>query len=249
MSENLILPKERIKPLNQNPKRLFIYSAPKVGKTTLVAALDNCLIIDLERGSKYVEAIKVEANSVEDLSRIAKAIEAENKERNGYLYKYIAIDTVTRLEDLVKPLALKMYKETPIGKNFTDNDILTLPQGAGYFWVRKAFKRVYETFEPLCDSLILLGHVKDKSITKDGKDMSAKDIDLSGKIRSITAANNDAIGYLYRDDNKCMISFKTSEDLTCGARPEHLRNKEFIVSEYDETTGEFTFHWNKIFKD
>lgn len=249
MSQSLKLPTERIKAKDSNPGKLFIFSAPKVGKTTLIAALDNCLLIDLEHGSKFVDAMKVEINSIEELSQLIALIAKENKERNGYMYKYIALDTVTKLEEMVKPLALKMYRETPMGKNFTDDDILSLPQGAGHYWLRRAFKKVWESMLPLCETLILLGHVKDKSIAKDGKDLSVKDIDLSGKLRNITAADNDAIAYLHREDNKCYMSFKTGDDVTCGARPMHLRNKEILVSEWDPKTDTFQFYWDKIFKN
>jgi hypothetical protein len=43
-----------------------------------------------------------------------------------------------------------------------------------------------------------------------------------------------------------MLSFKTSEEVTCGARPEHLRNEEIVVSEMNEK-GELEFHWDKIY--
>ena len=46
--------------------------------------------------------------------------------------------------------------------------------------------------------------------------------------------------------NKTILSFKTSEEVTCGARPEHLRNEEIVVSELTEK-GELEFHWDKIY--
>jgi hypothetical protein len=35
---------------------------------------------------------------------------------------------------------------------------------------------------------------------------------------------------LYRKGNKNILSFKTSDEISCGARPEHLRNKEIELS-------------------
>ena len=86
-------------------------------------------------------------------------------------------------------------------------------------------------------------------LEKDGANFSAMDIDLTGKLKRITAAHVDAIGYLYRKGSKKnILSFKTAGDVTCGARPEHLKNKEIVISELDED-GKLITHWNQIFID
>ena len=83
-------------------------------------------------------------------------------------------------------------------------------------------------------------------INKDNGEISANDVDLTGKIRNNTCADMDAIGLVRRQKNKTLVSFKTSEDdVICGARPEHLNNQEFVVCESEN--GKFTYHWNKIF--
>ena len=47
-------------------------------------------------------------------------------------YKYITIDTISALEEnYAIDLALKIYKDTPMGKNFQGTDVRTLPNGAG----------------------------------------------------------------------------------------------------------------------
>ncbi len=74
--------------------------------------------------------------------------------------------------------------------------------------------------------------------------MSAN-IDLTGKIKSLICANADAIGYMYRKGNKTILSFKTNDDVTCGARPEHLRNEEIVITEMID--GELKTSWEKVF--
>lgn len=111
MTEQLMLPTQKVKANVINPKRLIIYSKPKTGKTTALAGLDNNLIIDLEEGSDYVDALKVKVHNLTELREIGEEIKKAN-----YPYKYVTIDTVTVLEDLVKPLALKIYKNTPINR-------------------------------------------------------------------------------------------------------------------------------------
>ena len=55
------LPTQKIKATQQSPKNLIIFAKPKVGKTSLLAELENCLILDLEEGSDYVNAMKLKA--------------------------------------------------------------------------------------------------------------------------------------------------------------------------------------------
>jgi len=107
MSE-IILPKEKVKATQVNPRRLVLYAPPKMGKTTLVSMLDNCLVLDLENGSDFVDAIKLKANNVDEIRQIMDKIDEAGKP-----YDYIAIDTVTKLEEMVLPLALKLYMNTP----------------------------------------------------------------------------------------------------------------------------------------
>ena len=73
------------------------------------------------------------------------------------------------------------------------------------------------------------------------------DLDLTGKLKRIASSNSDAIGYLFRRGNKNVLSFKTTDEISCGARPEHLRNKEIELSELvDEKV---VVSWDKIFID
>ena len=88
--ETMELPKVKVKASRKSPKNMIIYGAPKIGKTTVLSKLDNCLIIDLEDGSDMVDALKVKANNLKELQAVGSAIIKE-----GRPYKYIAIDTIS----------------------------------------------------------------------------------------------------------------------------------------------------------
>ena len=237
---SIVLPTKKVKANRVNPKRLIIYSKPKTGKTSAFAGLEGNLIIDLENGADYVEAIKVKANNLQELKEIGKAIKEA-----GYPYEYVTIDTVTALEDMVMPLAINLYKQTPMGKNYTGDSILTLPNGAGYLYVRQAFFQVLDFIDTLAPQIILSGHIKDKQVDDKGEMVMSANIDLTGKIKSLICANADAIGYMYRKGNQTILSFKTNEEVTCGARPEHLRNEEIVISEMID--GVLKTSWEKVF--
>ena len=238
---SIVLPTKKVKANRVNPKRLIIYSKPKTGKTTAFAGLDGNLIIDLEQGADYVEAMKVKANNLQELKEIGKAIKEAN-----YPYEYVTIDTVTALEDMVMPLAINLYKQTAMGKNYSGDSILTLPNGAGYLYVRQAFFQVLDFIDTFAPHIILSGHIKDKQVDDKGEMVLSANIDLTGKIKSLICANADAIGYMYRKGNQTILSFKTNEETTCGARPEHLRNEEIVISEMID--GKLVTYWNKVYK-
>lgn len=241
MTETMKLPKSKVKIDRVNPKRLVIYSKPKTGKTTSYAGLENNLILDLEDGSDYVSALKIKVTSLNELRDIGKQIKDAN-----YPYTYITVDTVTVLEDLVKPLAVKIYRATSMGKNFDGDDVIKLANGAGYMYLREAFFQVLDYIDTLAPHIILSGHIKDKQVDDKGELVQAANIDLTGKIKSLICSQADAIGYMFRRGNETYLSFKAMDDVTCGARPEHLKNKEILLAE--EVDGVYTTYWDKIYK-
>ena len=230
------LPMSKTPVTRRSPKHLVLYGQPKVGKTTAIAKLDGCLIIDLENGSDMVEALKIKVNTPAELLELGKSIMANKKP-----YKIIAIDTLTQLESWCEAEAKMLYQETSMGKNFDKEgknlSVLSLPQGAGYLYLRMAIERWMKRLELLADHIIYVGHLRDKMLEKAGKEVSSKDLDLTGKIRNITCAKADAIGYVFRDKDKTMISFDSSGDINAGSRCDHLAGQ---VMELD---------WNKIFID
>jgi hypothetical protein len=238
---SIVLPTTKVKATRMNPKRLVIYSKPKTGKTTAYAGLDNNLILDLENGCEYVEALKITISSLSELQEAGKAIKEAGKP-----YKYVTVDTVTALEEMIMPLAVKLYRNTAMGKNYDGDNVTSLANGAGYLYIRQAFFQVIDFIDTLAPHIILSGHIKDKVVDDKGEMVMSANIDLTGKIKSLICANADAIGYMYRKGNKTILSFKTNDEVTCGARPEHLRNEEIIISEMNEK-GELTFHWDKIY--
>lgn len=251
MSEGIKLPTKRLAPKDENPRMMILFGKPKQGKTTLLSMLENNLIIDINDGSDYIEAMAVKAKNLADLRNIRQAvIEA------GKPYRFISIDTVTDLEEMSKELALSMYRQVPMGKNFGMNsqtgeydnvDILTLSNGAGYLWLRLAFEKIVASFKGLSDYLILVGHTKDKNIMKDGKELSENSLDLSGKLERLTVAKADAVGYFYRDGSKNYLNFQGGGDSIVEARPKHLRNQNILIGESDDD-GNITSYWDKVYK-
>ena len=242
----IVLPKEKNKPKVNNPRFLVLYGKPKSGKTTILSKLDNCLIVDLEGGSEFLEALSVQARSVNDLGEISQAISKEIAETGKKPYKYIAIDNATRLEEMCLGYAKTLYQQTPMGKTYKGNDVRTLPNGSGYLYIREAVKKVISMFRNLCDNFILIGHTKDKIINKEGEELSEMALDLVGRLSDIVCGEADAVGYIYRKKNETHISFEGGDNTIREARAPHLRGNNIIIAESDENNN-INVYWNKIY--
>jgi hypothetical protein len=98
------LPNTKIPASRINPKKIILFSKPKVGKTEALSALDNCLLIDLENGSEFVDAMKINVldiaqkqnqSPISVLKEVIESIKEANKKAGKFVYKYGAIDTVS----------------------------------------------------------------------------------------------------------------------------------------------------------
>ena len=107
------LPTTKVKASRKSPKNMIIYGPPKIGKTTVLSQLDNCLIIDLEDGSDMVDALKIKVRNLKELEEVGRMII-----KKGKPYKYVAIDTISKLEEWCEAEGKKIYMKTPMGKNF-----------------------------------------------------------------------------------------------------------------------------------
>lgn len=242
----LILPKEKNKPKVNNPRFLILFGRPKSGKTTLLSKLDNCLIIDLEGGSEFLEALSIQARTIEDLANISRAINEETAKTGKKPYKYIAIDNATRLEEMCLEYAKVLYRQTPMGKSYNGGDIRTLPNGSGYMYLRMAVRKVIDMFRNLCDNFILIGHTKEKMINKEGEELSEMALDLVGKLGDIVCGEADAVGYVYRKKNETIISFEGGDNSVREARAPHIRGKKIVIAESNEN-NEINVHWDRIY--
>lgn len=269
-----MLPKQKRKPLSTEPKHLLVYGPPKIGKTSMAAELPNHLILDFEHGSEYVEANSVKILDLEVPPSEKRSKEERAKVREFYLtevlemlaedcpYDYIVLDTLTAIEERAEFWATWKYMNTSQGKTFNrtpsgtmkstkDWELVTnKPNGAGYLQFREAYKSYIKPFRSLPATVIYFGHVRDKVLTKNRNEINVKDLDLTGKNKTITTATIvDAIGYIYRKNEKekmqNIVTFKGSEELLCGTRCEYLTGKDFVVSEMKD--GKVTVNWNEIY--
>lgn len=260
------LPKTRTKPEFNEPKLMIVGGLPKCGKSTFCASLPETLIVDLEDGYRNLECMRVNVDNLDGLRELATALIKEKKELGSFPYKRLVIDNASRLEEIALTKAAELYRNTAMGMNWgylTNDDgeivirngkkvldpkadVRKLGKGAGYLYLREALEDIVKMFQKLAPTVILVVHIKDKYIEKDGKEITVADIDLAGKTGSIIAGLADGIGLMYREENKAVISFKNGNNTIFASRFKHINNKNFVVTESDDD-GNVTVNYSEIF--
>ena len=206
------------KAISNNPKVMLLYGAPKVGKTTALSQLKDCLIIDTEQGANMVGGYIEEANNREELIKILQ----EAKE--GHEYQYVAIDTIDKVAD---------WADKSVCKDEGVTAIADLAFGKGFALSRERVLNTVKVLKEIFPFVILIGHRKWAQAVLESKAIvQPESLDLTGKLKNMLMADCDAIGYVYRDDekDKLMVSFKANEALEAGSRSPHLRGKEIELN-------------------
>ena len=220
------LTKEKRKAVSVNPSTLLLYGAPKVGKTTMLSNLDDCLIIDTEKGSRMIEGYIQEVNTRDELIETLIAI----KESKDVKYKYIAIDTIDKVAE---------WAERRVCEEEGVNSIADLAFGKGYGLVREKVAKTISHFKEVAEHLIIIGHRKVAyAVTEGNPIVIPESLDLTGKLKNVIMAGCDAIGYVYRGEKEeLMVSFKSNDSIEAGSRCPHLKGKEV------------KFEWKNIYKE
>ena len=221
----MALKKVKRKAVSQNPKVMLLYGAPKVGKTTVLSQLEDCLIIDTEQGANMVEGYIEEVNSRQELfDLLAKA-------QKGHEYKYVAIDTIDKIAE---------WADKAVCESENVSSIVDLAYGKGFSMVREKVLNLVKAMKEIFPHVIIIGHRKWARAVVDSKAIvEPESLDLTGKLKNMLMADCDAIGYVYRDEESSdlMVSFKSNDALEAGSRSPHLRGKEMKLN------------WKKIYKE
>lgn len=218
------LPTQVIKSKTVNPSLLTVFGQSKVGKTTMLSKLNNCLIIDTEKGTRYVDALKVHVNNSTELKEVVKALKGDE----GTIYDYLALDTIDNVVS---------WFEKDVARDNNVDSFAKIPFGDGYNQVRTRVMNMITALMDCCDHVIIIGHRKKTIIGNESVEVNVSSLDLSGKLKNYVMAKSDAIGFVYRDEEGHLkISFEASDEIEAGTRLPHLAGK--ILD----------FKWSEIYK-
>lgn len=254
--QEIQLPTTQQAPTKDVPSSLILFGLPKCGKTTIISELPNCLNIDVEKGSDFVLTMRLQPP--QDLGpvgiynwfkQVVKAIKDA-----GRPYDFVAIETISYLDELSEWIGTYKYCMSVQGKKFNRDEkgeildpdspdyksVHTLPDGAGYRYSRQVMTDIFDMCKDLgkiCS--IFVCHVTDKYVVSKltNKEVRAVDLSLTGKVRNIYSRDVDAIGYVYQKGGSVHISFKGDEEKLGGMRGNnHIQGYEGILD------------WKSIFK-
>jgi hypothetical protein len=266
IKEDFSFPTEKSTP-DTEMKSCILYGLPKCGKTTVISQLNNCLIIDTENGSDKVSGLIKKVPMDKGPVGKMKWLDAFADEliKAGKPYDYIAIDTLSEVNDWSEWSGTYRYMNSTMGKKFnrerdingtpisggtmlkpSDNDyesVHAIPEGYGYRWSREDTMRVFEKYLKVAKKCVFfICHVEDKYVgggdtrIKLQEKVAPKQISLTGKIKDILPRKVDAIGYIYNDDGVIKVNFTGSEERVGGTRCPHLQGYNDVLD------------WKKIFK-
>lgn len=249
LEDEFFLPTEPHEP-KLNANTMILFGKEKCGKTTALAALPNCLIVDTERGSDSIKALSIKVpedygpvGKMQWLKKLAQKLIDDGKK-----YDYVALDTLTEVNEWAEWSGTYRYMNSIQGKKFNrvkdknglaipggdfldpdDDDyesVHTLADGNGYRWSRNEVMEVFDKFQNVAKKcVIFVCHVEDKFLgLKDSTDgVAPKQLALTGKLRDMLPRKVDAIGYVYNEKGTIKVNFAGDESKVGGTRTQHLK--------------------------
>jgi hypothetical protein len=261
LNDDFALPTKPHKP-EVNANTMILFGKEKCGKTTAISQLEDCLIIDTELGSRKVESLSIMApqdrGPVGKMQWLKKL--AEKLVESGKKYDYVAIDTLTEVNEWSEWSGTFRYMNSIQGKSFnrvkdergnpirggeyidpSDDDYMsvhTLPDGNGYRWSRDEMLQIIDLFNNVAKKCVIyVCHVEDKYVgMKENTEVVVpKQLALTGKLRDILPRKVDAIGYVYNDKGTIKVNFAGTDERSGGSRAKHLQGYNDVLD------------WKKIF--
>jgi hypothetical protein len=253
------IPAEPIEALSKEPKTLIIYSAPKIGKTTIIAGLKNHLIMEHEpNGAGAVKARYVQLSNPYEIGEFIEYIKSDPAVLKGV--DFIIVDTITKWDEWSEVVGTHNFMAKPQGKkwNLVDKEqvwdhnhpmfetVHAMGEGYGYRYSREVMLKWYDKIVSTGKTVVLLAHMKDKFIESSSGDVvETVEINLTGKVKSAYSARVDAIAHMKRVGNKAYLSFESGGNVAAGSRYAYLKG-QILISESDEE-GNVTTYWDKVF--
>ena len=225
------LPIKPTPPTEINPRALLLYGLPLTGKSRFCAQLPEPYIIaDLDGHCAYHECchsphLKTYLEIFEFIIAVRKA---------GKPYKYIVLDSLSRLEEAAAVSATKIYNDNLKEGAQPVRDLRQAGAGRGYNDLYSEIQNVVTAFLDLAPYVIFIGHTRDKwdqeksmqmdYTLKKGvvKDILAepteKILDLPGKYAKNFLSQMHAVGYFRKGGE---IIFEGTVDMY-ASRVKHL---------------------------
>lgn len=217
--------------LDIKEKTILLYGEPKVGKTTLLSQIPECLILDFENGTKYIPGVLTA--KITEWEEAQAALRQLKLPKAKETYEVIAIDTL--------PAAWRMAEEYICRKNKVKN-IGDIPYGGGYPALQTEFENFVLSIIRLGYGFIWTTHIVNTEMEiPDPNDSNKtikfirKDPDIPKRAKSLVNTITDLIGYSVKEftakgEERAIYTTSTLE-YNAGNRIPMLQNR--IQLNYD----------------
>lgn len=203
----------------------YIYGEAKIGKTSLAAQTQDCLLLACERGYNAIPGIF--AQDITSWYEMRQAYRELKKPEVRERFKVLIVDTVD--------LAAK-YCERYICNAKNIEDLGSLGYGKGYKLMRDEFEEVFNSLTQLGYAVIFISHAQESTFTRlDGTEYNKIIPSLSpAKINAIIENMADIYAYAHFNSNKERVLTLRSDDdtIACGSRFKYIEPE--IPLSYDE---------------
>lgn len=253
-------------PMESLMEMVYLYGAPKIGKSTYFSKMPNALIIGTERGYKflnpknYIECVGykaprgVDGKFLKDDESVARRNAKEfymdeifanldyvKKKTGKKPFKYIIVDTIsTFVNNILAKEILNDYNEG-LEKGKQQQKAANIPFGKYHEIAGEYIIEMKDTLSKYCDTIILVGHVKIKQalLENSGESVVSSEIDLGTRVKSIVTTESDANGRFFKDldGNLCISTIYEGAD-ALGCRNPKVAGRIFKVCIPSKTNEE-----------
>ncbi len=200
-----MLPKEKKKADFGFPERAtwLVFGAPKVGKTTFATTWPECLILDLEGGTRYVSGAYV--LEIKSLAELREAY-AELRAANPFPYQTVAVDTIDVLNDWIEQEVCRELGIVQMGEK---------AYGLDWGIARNRVLDTIRAFSQLPANILLIAHSRWAVV---GEVEVGHTINLPGKLARFVMATVDNVLFCTVRNGQRLILFRPTEGVEAGSR-------------------------------
>jgi len=204
----VVLPKEKKKADTGFPERgtWLVFGAPKIGKSSFAAQWPECLILDMEGGTRYVEGAYVaEIKNLGELREVYAQLRAM-VDKGELPYQTIALDTIDVVNDWIEREVCEEMGITQLGQ---------APYGADWGAARNRVIELIKAFSQLPVNVLVIAHSRWAVI---GEVTVGHTIDLPGRLARFALAVVDNVLFCTTEKGERKIVFRPYEGIEAGSR-------------------------------
>lgn len=192
----------------------YIYGAPKTGKTTLAAQMEDAIILAFEKGYNALPGvIAQDITSWSDMKAVVR--ELKKPEVKGR-FKAVVVDTIDIASDMCTKYVCNQKGIESLGD---------LGYGKGWTAFKEEFNDMFRGLTQLGYAVYFIGHHKEAMTGDEGNQRMVIRPALPNSVRTVIEGMADIYGYAHQVAGHSMsvLTLRHSDDsISCGGRFKYI---------------------------